>query len=266
VARKLLCCERMTAANETRAARPGARRGRASLERRNEYATRYYPLVEKVARTLARRLPASADLAELISAGALGLVEAAARFDRARGESFEAFAVPRIRGAMLDDIRLRDTLSRDMRRTVRAISRSAGILTQRLGRAPLEQELAEHVGISVDELRDRRARQQGARVLGLDEVAPDLLERVADERAADPQELAARRELLAQLAADIATLPPRMQQVLALYYKESLSLREIGLVLGVTECRVCQIHGEATRRLREARRGPGAAGHRREAA
>jgi RNA polymerase sigma factor for flagellar operon FliA len=160
----------------------------------------------------------------------------------------------RIRGAMLDDIRVRDTMSRDMRRRSRALGRGATALAQRLGRAPLEQELADHVGITLDELRARRAELAGARVLGLDDVGPDMLERVADERADDPHELAARRELLERLARDIAALPPRMQQVLSLYYKESLNLREIGLVLGVTECRVCQIHGEAMKRLRDAHR------------
>jgi RNA polymerase sigma factor for flagellar operon FliA len=122
--------------------------------------------------------------------------------------------------------------------------------------------VAEQLGVSVDELR-ARARSSGARVFGLDDVRPDLLERVADERADDPQELYARRERLDRLAADITALPPRMQQVLALYYGENLSLREIGDLLGVSECRACQIHGEATKRLREARR---AAGDLREAA
>ena len=237
---------------------PASRRRRpATLERRDAYVTRYYPCVEKVAKILARRLPASTDIGDLISAGALGLIEAAQRFDPSRGESFEAFARIRIRGAMLDDIRVRDTMSRDMRRALRAIGSSTAILTQRLGRAPSEHELAQHLGISLDDLRARRAHLSGARVLGLDDVRPDLLERVADERADDPQELVARRELLDQLAADIAALPARMQQVLSLYYKENLSLREIGVVLRVTECRVCQIHGEATKRLREARREAG---------
>lgn len=236
-------------------ARASRRRGRGtspSVERRNEYVTRYYPCVAKVAKLLARRLPASIDRGELMSAGALGLIDAAARFDPSRGGSFEAFAMIRIRGAMLDDIRVRDTLSRDMRRAARELGRATATLTQRLGRVPHEDELATHLGMSVEELRARRARVSGARVFGLDDVRPDLLERLADDRADDPQEIFARRERLDRLAADIAALPPRMQQVLALYYKENLSLREIGDVLGVTECRVCQIHGEATRRLREA--------------
>jgi RNA polymerase sigma factor for flagellar operon FliA len=185
-----------------------------------------------------------------MSAGALGLLEAAARFDPNRGESFEAFARIRIRGAMLDDIRVRDTMSRDMRRTWRTLGRSANRLAQTLGRTPTEDELAEHVGVSLDELRTRRAQLSGARVVGLDDAGPDLLDRLRDENAEDPQELVARRQLVDRLAGHIAALPLRMQQILSLYYRENLSLKEIGVVLGVTECRVCQIHGDAMRRLR----------------
>jgi RNA polymerase sigma factor for flagellar operon FliA len=242
----------MTPATETSPPRRWKRRATASLERRNEYVTRYYHCVEKVAKTLARRLPPSTDLGDLISAGALGLIEAASRFDPARGDSFEAFARIRIRGAMLDDIRVRDTMSRDMRRAWRVISRSTTVLTQQLARTPTEEEVAEHVGVSLDELRARRTQLSGARVIGLDDAGTDLLDRMADENADDPQELAARRQLLDRLANHIGALPQRMQQVLSLYYRENLSLREIGVVLGVTECRVCQIHGEATKRLREA--------------
>jgi RNA polymerase sigma factor for flagellar operon FliA len=242
----------MAPATETETPRRRRRQGGATLELRNTYVTRYYHCVEKVAKTLARRLPPSTDLADLISAGALGLIEAASRFDPARGDSFEAFARIRIKGAMLDDIRVRDTMSRDMRRAWRAISRSTSRLTQTLGRNPMEAELADDMGVTLDELRARRAQLSGARVIGLDDAGADLLDRLADENADDPQELAARRELLDRLADHIVCLPERMQQVLSLYYRESLSLREIGVVLGVTECRVCQIHGEATKRLRAA--------------
>jgi RNA polymerase sigma factor FliA len=227
-------------------------RPRPGLQRRNALVTRYYHCVEKVAKSLARRLPPSTELGDLLSAGALGLIEAANRFDPERGESFEAFAKIRIRGAMLDDIRLRDTMSRDMRRSWRILGRATATLTQQLGRAPTEAELAEQVGLSVEALRARRSQLSGARVIGLEDAGVDLLDRLADENADDPQEIAARRELVDRLAAYIAVLPVRMQQVLGLYYRENLSLKEIGVVLGVTECRVCQIHGEATRRLRDA--------------
>lgn len=231
---------------------PRKKRLSTGLTRRNEIVTRYYHCVESVARNLARKLPPPTELADLMSAGALGLIEAAARFDPARGDSFEAFARIRIRGAMLDDIRLRDTMSRDMRRTYRTVNQSMARLAQLLGRAPTEDEVAADTGMSVDELRAQRAQWTGARVVGLEDAGADLLERIADENADDPQELAARREVLDRLAHHIATLPERMQLVLSLYYRENLSLKEIGVVLGVSECRVCQIHGDATRRLRAA--------------
>jgi RNA polymerase sigma factor for flagellar operon FliA len=224
------------------------------LTRRNEVVTRHYQIVEKIARHLARRLPPSIDINDLMSAGALGLLEAAARFDPSRGESFEAFARMRIKGAMLDDIRVRDTMSRDMRRAWRTVARSTARLSQNLGRRPTEEEIAEDAGMTIETLRARRAQWSGARVVGLEDAGDDLLERLPDEGAADPQELASRRQLLDRLAGHISALPERMQLVLSLYYRDNLSLKEIGVVLGVTECRVCQIHGDATRRLREATR------------
>jgi RNA polymerase sigma factor for flagellar operon FliA len=255
----------MPAIEKNAAPRARTVRTKTQLARRDAYVARYYHCVENVAKHLARRLPASTDFGDLISAGAMGLLEAASRFDPERGESFEAFARIRIKGAMLDDIRVRDSMSRDMRRAAKAIGRSTSHLTQALGRAPTEDELAEHVGLSVDELRARRTELAGARVVALDDAGADLLDRVADQNATDPQELVARRELLDRLAQHISALPLRMQQVLSLYYRENLSLREIGVVLGVSECRVCQIHGEATRRLRAAY-GRGAGRWEREAA
>ncbi|HVZ75277.1 MAG TPA: RNA polymerase sigma factor FliA [Polyangia bacterium] len=242
----------MTGATAETATRRPTTKTRISFARRDDYVLRHYALVEKVAKRLARRLPASTDFGELVSAGALGLLEAAARFDSSRGESFETFARIRIEGAMLDDIRVRDTMSRDMRRQWRTLNRSLARLTQRLGRRPTEGELADELGVSVDELRARRKNMGGSRVIGFDDAGQELLERLADDRADDPQEIVARRELLDQLSQDIATLAPRTQHVLSLYYRENLSLKEIGVVLGVSECRVCQIHGEAMKKLRAA--------------
>src|SRR5580692_7095634 len=126
----------MPPATEIETPRRRRRQASPSVTLRNEYVTRYYYCVEKVAKTLARRLPPSTELGDLISAGALGLIEAASRFDPARGDSFEAFARIRIKGAMLDDIRVRDTMSRDMRRAWRTINRSTARLTQTHGRNP----------------------------------------------------------------------------------------------------------------------------------
>jgi RNA polymerase sigma factor FliA len=197
------------------------------LARRNEYAAKFFPYIEKVARRLARRLPAHVEIDDLISSGVIGLIEAAERYDPERVDRFEAFAEFRIRGAMLDDLRSRDTLSRDMRR------------------------LSNELGVGVEELYARQQKLSGSSVVGIDDAGPDLLERTGDQTAADPFEQTSRHEMTERLVAGIGHLPEKMQQVLSLYYCENLNLKEIGAVLGVTESRVCQIHGEATKRLRD---------------
>src|SRR5579871_2688878 len=214
------------------------------VARRNEYAAKFFPYIEKVARRLARRLPAHVEIDDLISSGVIGLMEAAERFDPSRVDRFEAFAEFRIRGAMLDDLRSRDTLSRDMRRLSNELRDATRRLEAQLGRTPDHEEIAKRLGVGVEEL-------SGSSVVGIDDAGPDLLERTGDATADDPFEIASRREMLDRLVAGIGGLPEKMQQVLSLYYCDNLNLKEIGSVLGVTESRVCQIHGEATRRLRD---------------
>jgi RNA polymerase sigma factor for flagellar operon FliA len=225
-------------------------RASASQARRNELAIRHHGLVERVVRRMGRRLPSHIDRDDLIAAGMIGLLEAADRFDPARGEKFESFAEFRIRGAILDDLRERDSMSRDMRRVYRALNEATNDLTAQLGRSPEEAELAAHLGLSVDEIRERRTNLSGASVVSFDDVSPTFLERRADDSALDPCGATARREVFEQLAAKIDVLPEKMRTVLSLYYCEDLNLKEIGAVLGVTESRACQLHREATRRLR----------------
>jgi RNA polymerase sigma factor for flagellar operon FliA len=221
------------------------------VARRNEYAAKFFPYIEKVARRLARRLPAHVEIDDLISSGVIGLMEAAERFDPNRVDRFEAFAEFRIRGAMLDDLRSRDTLSRDMRRLSNELRDATRRLEAQLGRTPDHEEIAKRLGVGVDELYARQQKLSGSSVVGIDDAGPDLLERTGDQSALDPFEAASRRELLGRLVNGISDLPEKMQQVLSLYYCDNLNLKEIGTVLGVTESRVCQIHGEATRRLRD---------------
>jgi RNA polymerase sigma factor for flagellar operon FliA len=221
------------------------------LARRNEYAAKFFPYIEKVARRLARRLPAHVEIDDLISSGVIGLMEAAERFDPSRVDRFEAFAEFRIRGAMLDDLRSRDTLSRDMRRLSNELRDATRRLEAQLGRTPDQEEIAKRLGVGVDELYARQQKLSGSSVVGIDDAGPDLLERTGDQTAADPFEQASRREMTERLVGGIGHLPEKMQQVLSLYYCDNLNLKEIGAVLGVTESRVCQFHGEATRRLRD---------------
>jgi RNA polymerase sigma factor for flagellar operon FliA len=219
--------------------------------RRKEYAAKFFPYIEKVARRLARRLPAHVEIDDLVSAGVIGLMEAAERFDPKRVDRFEAFAEFRIRGAMLDDLRARDTLSRDMRRLSNELREATRRLESELGRSPDQAELADTLGLKVDELYTRQQKLSGSSVVGIDDAGPDFLERTSDTNSPDPFELTSHREALSRLVSGIDDLPEKMQQVLSLYYCENMNLKEIGEILGVTESRVCQIHGEATRRLRE---------------
>ena len=221
-----------------------------NVARRNAYATQYIGCVDKVAKRLARKIPKHVEMDDLVSAGMLGLIEAAERFDPSRGERFESFAEFRIRGAMLDELRARDSLSRDMRRVSKELRRASAEVASQLGRSPEEAEVAAHMGISIDEMHARQAKLTGSSVVGYDEADPSFLDHAADEACEDPCDQAARRELFANMIEHIEALPQKMQQVLALYYCESLNLKEIGHVLGVTESRVCQIHREATLRLR----------------
>lgn len=224
---------------------------KALADKRRQYAAQFFPYIEKVARRLARRLPAHVEIDDLISSGVIGLMEAAERFDPKRVDRFEAFAEFRIRGAMLDDLRSRDTLSRDMRRLSNELREATRRLEAQLGRSPDQEELAKTLGVDVEELYARQQKLSGSSVVGIDDAGPDFLERTSDDTAPDPFEETAHRETLTRLSEGIEQLPEKMQQVLSLYYTENLNLKEIGNVLGVTESRVCQIHGEATRRLRE---------------
>jgi len=220
-------------------------------DKRRQYAEQFFPYIEKVARRLARRLPAHVEIDDLVSSGVIGLMEAAERFDPNRVDRFEAFAEFRIRGAMLDDLRSRDTLSRDMRRLSNELREATRKLEAQLGRTPDQEELAKKLGVEVEELYSRQQKLSGSSVVGIDDAGPDFLERTCDETSPDPFEMTSHRETLGRLVEGIGGLPDKMQQVLSLYYIENLNLKEIGSVLGVTESRVCQIHGEATRRLRE---------------
>ena len=221
-----------------------------TISGRNDYVTRHLACVDRVVRRLARRLPRHIDQDDMRSAGMIGLIEAAERFDPSRNDNFEAFAEFRIRGAILDELRSRDSLSRDMRRVCSELRDASAKLANQIGHNPTEADLAKHLGLSVTEVRERQAKLSGWAVVGWDDAGPGFLERTRDDQALDPWEETAHRQLHARVMENIGKLPERMQQVLALYYSEDLNLREIGQVLGVTESRVCQIHSEATRRLR----------------
>ena len=217
---------------------------------RSEYE-RYLPLVRRTAMKLARKLPTTITVADLVSYGWVGLLEA---FERARpdmdAQEFEAYALYRIRGAALDHLRSLDPASRGARAQSRAIARSIQTLTKRLTRPPEEEEIAAELSMTVDAYRaalDEVGKAGMARLEMLD------LDEVQVEGATEsPDDGAGKKELANAVTQAIEELPVRLQQVLALYYSEGHTLREVGIVLDVTESRACQLHTEAIHRLRAA--------------
>jgi len=225
------------------------------LETRDELVMQNVALVKSLAQRLAQRLPSQVQVEDLVSAGVLGLIEAAGRYKSSLGVPFQAFARRRIHGAMLDALRDLDWAPRSLRRLRRDVDSAVASERARLGREPDEREIASALGMTVAQYE--RALEQ-LRTLEL-AAARELDAPTADgtpllEFCVDPGESAVqtieRQELRAHLAKAIGNLPERERQILALYYEEELTLAEIGEVIGVCESRVCQLRGLAVTRLR----------------
>lgn len=204
---------------------------------------RYKHLIQRVVRRVAFRLgnPDAAD--ELWSAAALGLIEAARRFDGTREVKFETFAEHRMRGAVMDELRRNDHLPRRLRTRSDEISRAKTQLAKKLGREASPEEVASELKLDVEEVAN--VEMASAPPLPLE----DALRETSPETSAE--EALSKREAVVAMADGIATLSERLQLVLSLYYVEELTLKEIAQVLGVSEPRVCQLHGEALKKLRE---------------
>jgi RNA polymerase sigma factor for flagellar operon FliA len=211
---------------------------------RNRLVLQYAPLVKYVAGRLRTRMPESVDQDDLVSDGVLGLMDAIERFEPARGLSFQTFAVPRIRGAIIDGMRSMDFVPRSVRDKLRTVNRAQVVLEERLGRAPEDTEVAQEVGIPVQQLRDL-SRQASSSHANLDDF--DL----ADELSSAADHSIEQGDVNASLMRVVDQLGERDQVIIALYYFEGLTLAEIGQVLGVTESRVSQVHRRATGSLRE---------------
>ncbi len=223
-------------------------RARRSMNR-TEYE-RFLPLVRRTAMRLARRVPATITVADLVGYGWVGLMEAYHRAANMPEEEFEAYALYRVRGAMLDYLRSLDPATRDLRKASKRVAHSIRGLSQKLGREPEEEEIAESMGMQLRgyrELLEKIAAAGMARLelLDLDDVEVESAGETIDDTVA-------KRRLADAVAIAMDTLPPKLLQVLALYYQEGCTLRQIGAVLGVGESRVSQLHTEAIHRLRAA--------------
>ncbi|WP_386081565.1 RNA polymerase sigma factor FliA [Vreelandella sp. F11] len=218
--------------------------------KQNELLTQYMPLVRRQALTLQVRLPASIELDDLIQAGMVGLLEALGRFDATQGATFATFASQRIRGAMMDELRTRDWLPRSVRRSARAVDSAVRQLEQLLGRAPEENEIAQHLDMPLSEYQQLLNDTNSGQLLPFEELVADGGEPVSNELGNSPFEQLLDGQQRQTLIDAIEALPEREKLLMALYYQEELNLKEVGAVLGVTESRVSQLHSQAVSRLR----------------
>ena len=226
---------------------------------RERLVVAYSPLVKYVAGRMAAGLPSHVEESDLISYGLIGLIGAIERYDLDRDIKFETFAVSRIKGAIIDELRSLDWVPRSVRSKARDVERAHTALENQLQRSPTEEEMAVKLGVEVEDFRNTLLEIANSSVLALDDLWTiadaeggqiSLLDTIRDPRAVDPQEEIDTVELKDRLADAIESLPDRERLVIALYYYENLTLREIGEVLGVTESRVSQLHTKAVLGLR----------------
>jgi RNA polymerase sigma factor for flagellar operon FliA len=219
----------------------------------------YSPLVKYVAGRVGVGLPPNIEQADLVSYGIFGLIDAIEKFDLSRAIKFETYAISRIKGAIIDELRAIDWIPRSVRYKAREVERAYSALETRLHRTPTEPEVAEELGISIDDLHTIFSQVSFVNVIALDELLNvggergdklSLVDTLEDTKAEDPVQAFETEETKYLLARAINTLPEREKIVVTLYYYEGLTLAEIGQVLGVTESRICQMHTKAVLQLR----------------
>lgn len=217
----------------------------------------YVPLVRRLAHHMIAKLPANVELDDLIQVGMIGLSDALTRYEVSQGVQFETFATQRIRGAMLDELRDSDWMSRSSRKSQKDIEKAVQRLEQKLGRSPLESEIATELDMTLADYQSLLSKVRGTQLVYLEDMShgsdddEGFLERheVADS-GVDPMSLLRDQRLRASLVSAIQSLPEREQYIMGMYYEHDMNLKEIAAVLGVTESRVCQLHSQSIARLR----------------
>ncbi|MDH3499395.1 MAG: RNA polymerase sigma factor WhiG [Acidimicrobiia bacterium] len=228
----------------------------ADVGARDALILNYSPLVKFVAGRVGVGLPKNVEQSDLISYGIFGLIDAIDKFDLERGFKFETYAISRIKGSILDELRALDWVPRSVRARAREIERSLAELEHRERRSVTEEELADHMDLPIEDLQSNLAEISTLGLVALDELlSPErgssaVGDLVPDQKGMDPEAAFQIEEMKRVLADIISRLPDRERLVVTLYYYEGLTLAEIGRVLGVTESRVCQIHTKAVMSLR----------------
>jgi RNA polymerase sigma factor FliA len=234
-------------------------KGSGDERARERLVVAYSPLVKYVSGRMASGLPAHVDEADLISYGLGGLINAIERFELEREIKFETYAITRIKGAIIDELRSLDWVPRSVRQRARQIERANAKLEHKLQRAPTDEEMAVELEMTVEDFHAALLQISNSTIAALDELwtvsdssgdQVSLLDTLQDPDAPDPAAMLDQTDLKDRIADAIARLPEREKLVIALYYYENLTLREIGEVLGVTESRISQLHTKAVLRLR----------------
>ncbi len=223
---------------------------------RDALIRQHAPLVRRIAHHMLAKLPPSVELDDLIQVGMIGLADALSRFEASQGVQFETFASQRIRGAMLDELRDNDWLSRGARKGQKDIETAIHRLEQELGRPPKESEIAQAMDMELAEYQALLGRVRGTQLLYLEDMnqggeeGESFLERHVADAGADPFAQLRDQRLRQALVQAIENLPEREKYVMAMYYEHDMNLKEIAAVLEVTESRVSQLHSQAIARLR----------------
>ena len=223
---------------------------------RNAMIRQYQPLVRRLAHHMMAKLPANVQVDDLIQVGLIGLSDALSRYEAGQGAQFETFATQRIRGAMLDELRENDWMSRGSRKSQKDIEQALHRLEHRLGRTPLESEIATEMGMSLSDYQSLLGKVRGTQLVYLEDMGrsqdddDSFLDRHMADSDADPLNLLDDQRLRQALVAAIKLLPEREQLIMSMYYEQDMNLKEIALVMNVTESRVCQLHSQSIARLR----------------
>ncbi|GGY04790.1 FliA/WhiG family RNA polymerase sigma factor [Massilia dura] len=217
--------------------------------------TEHMPLVKRLAHHMKAKLPPSVEVDDLVQAGMIGLLDAINRYEETHGAQFETYAVMRIRGAMLDELRSSDWMPRTLRQDMRKIENAMAVLQQKLGRPPAESEVAKSLKLSLEDYQEMLGEGGGHQLLYYEDFQGEegndnFLDRYAHDEEADPLRSLMDTGFRQAVIDAIDALPPREKMLMGLYYEEELNLKEIGAVLGVSESRVSQLHTQAVSRLR----------------
>ena len=227
---------------------------------RDAQIRQHVPLVRRLAHHMLAKLPPNIELDDLIQVGMIGLTEALSRYEAAQGVQFETFATQRIRGAMLDELREGDWMSRSSRKSQKDIEKAVRRLEQTLGRSPLESEIADSLGMPLADYQSLLGKVRGTQLVYLEDMTrggeegegnEGFLERhETADNPGDPMAMLRDQRLRSSLVEAIKNLPEREQFIMGMYYEQDMNLKEIAAVLGVTESRICQLHSQSIARLR----------------